>query len=118
MSKQQHGDVFDTLMTTSVNKSVSQPLAPPIESIEKVDESTSKRKRTTTSRKKKETNDNLKRCTFWADQTQWEWIQNYAYTTRQSIMDTMYEIIEDFQSNHTDFEIESKPRRRNTSTRR
>ena len=118
MSKQQHGDVFDTLMTTSVNKSVSQPLATPIESIEKVDESTSKRKRTTTSRKKKETNDNLKRCTFWADQTQWEWIHKYAYTTRQSIMDTMYEIIEDFQSNHTDFEIESKPRRRNTSTRR
>ena len=81
-------------------------------------ESTSKRKRTTAARKKKETNDNHKRCTFWADQTQWEWIQNYAYTTRQSIMDTMYEIIEDFQSNHTDFEIESKPRRRNTSTRR
>ena len=62
--------------------------------------------------KQKANDDNLKRLTFWGDERQWEWIADYAYTTRQSVKDVMYQIIEDFQSSKDNVKLEHRPIRR------
>lgn len=108
MSKMGNEEFFNGLMSTATAPAQKLPKSAeeaPI--VEQSQENPPKRRR----KKTTTTEDNLKRQTFWADQTQWQWIQDYAYTTRQSVMDTMYQIIEDFQS-HCDIEVEPKPRRR------
>ena len=99
MSKLGNDDLFDGMMSAATKPAEKE------EKVRKVGKKTGKIQ-------KKEENDNLKRCTFWADRTQWDWVQNYAYTTRQSIMDTMYSIIEEFQEKNKEIELKSKPIRR------
>ena len=108
MSKMGKENVFAGLIgttSTPAPKTIHNQ-AEKASTVEQSKDSTPKAKK-----KKTSAENNLKRQTFWADQTQWEWIQDYAYTTRQSVMDTMYQIIEEFQA-RCEIEVESKPRRR------
>lgn len=108
MSKMGKEDVFAGLIGTA---SAPAPKTIPNQTEESSTVVQSKDSTPKAKKKKTSAENNLKRQTFWADQTQWEWIQDYAYTTRQSVMDTMYQIIEEFQD-HCEIEVESKPRRR------
>ncbi len=109
MSKMGTEDVFNGIMSSASSpapKTVPNP-AEASSAVEPPKEPTSKPKK-----KKATAENNLKRQTFWADQTQWDWIQDYSYTTRQTIMETMYQIIEEFQTSHEEMSLDSKPRRR------
>ena len=109
MSKLGTEDVFNGIIGTA-----SAPTPKTAPNPDKESSTVEQPKETTPRPKKKKvsTDNNLKRQTVWADQTQWDWIQNYSYTTRQTIMDTMYQIIEEFQANHEEVSLDSKPRRR------
>lgn len=55
--------------------------------------------------------DNTIRATFHCDATQWDWISDYAYTKRMNIKDLMYQVIEDFQSAHSNERVFKNPAR-------
>ena len=87
-----------------IETNVTKPAA------EKVPAETTKEPRK--NQKQQPTKNNLKRITFWGDANQWGWIDDYAYTTRQSLRDVMYTVIEDFQYAHANEPLSHRPPKR------
>lgn len=95
-----------------INTAVIKPAASIPDTTQKVSNNPADSEKKRRNGKQKANDDNLKRLTFWGDERQWEWISDYAFTTRQSVKDVMYQIIEEFQSSKANTELKHRPVRR------